>query len=152
MGGLGSGIPMGATPRRMVEECLTLDVNALVRDLGDLDRPAGGRLNWNGDARHATAAVDFEIIPDPKIGSILNLRYQISPSSRAVRRVCVPIRLQRTRPHLGGVRWWFTCPLTLDGRPCYRRVGTLHLPPGAFYFGCRHCHGLSYLSRRKQSI
>ncbi len=30
--------------------------------------------------------------------------------------------------------------------PCERRVGKLWLPPGAIYFGCRHCYGLTYRS------
>lgn len=152
MGGHGSGIPMGAVPRRTVEECPTLDVNALVRELGDLDRPAAGRLDWHGDAGGTTVAADFEFIPDPEIGPILRLHYSITAPPPPVRRVSVPIRLQPTYPHLGGIRWWLTCPLILDGRPCHRRVGTLHLPPGATYFGCRHCHGLTYLSRRKQRV
>jgi hypothetical protein len=31
-------------------------------------------------------------------------------------------------------------------RPCGRRVGKLYLPPGASYFGCRHCYELTYKS------
>jgi len=58
----------------------------------------------------------------------------------------LPIRLQATRPALGGRRWWFTCPLIADGVPCCRRVGKLYLPPGGRYFGCRHCHRLAYRS------
>ena len=42
-----------------------------------------------------------------------------------------------------------TCPLTVDGIPCGRRVGTLYLPSGMSYFGCRHCYNLSYKSRNK---
>jgi hypothetical protein len=30
----------------------------------------------------------------------------------------LPIRLQTTRPHLGGVRWWFTCPLIIGSAAC----------------------------------
>jgi len=54
--------------------------------------------------------------------------------------------LTTTRPHFGGLRWWFCCPLRVEGRPCGRRVGKLYLPPGGRYFGCRHCHGLTYTS------
>ena len=57
-------------------------------------------------------------------------------------RVC----LTTTRPRFGGLRWWFVCPLTKAGRPCTRRVGKLYLPPGGHYFGCRHCHDLTYES------
>jgi hypothetical protein len=37
-------------------------------------------------------------------------------------------------------------PLVVGGRPCGRRVGKLHLPPHGRYFGCRHCHDLTYAS------
>ena len=60
--------------------------------------------------------------------------------------IVLPIRLQTTRPHLGGVRWWFTCPLIVDGIACERRVAKLHLPPGSRHFGCRTCHDLTYRS------
>ena len=58
----------------------------------------------------------------------------------------LPVSLTRTYPHFGGVRWWFTCPLILDGERCGRRAGKLYLPPGAGHFGCRHCHDLTYRS------
>jgi len=59
------------------------------------------------------------------------------------------IQLVTTPCHLGGVRYWFICPLCHDGVPCGRRVGTLYCPPGAIYYGCRHCHKLSYESRNE---
>ena len=47
----------------------------------------------------------------------------------------------------GGVRWWFVCPLMIDGWwPCRRRVGKLYLPLGGRRFGCRHCYDLTYES------
>src|SRR5262249_20446743 len=54
--------------------------------------------------------------------------------------------LTTTRPRYGGLRWWFACPLAAGGRPCRRRVAKLYLPPQARYFGCRHCHELTYTS------
>ena len=56
------------------------------------------------------------------------------------------VHLTTTRPHFGGLRWWFLCPMTVNGRPCKRRVGNLYLPTPARYFGCRHCHNLTYTS------
>jgi len=48
--------------------------------------------------------------------------------------------LVRTRPHFGGVRWWFRCR-------CGLRVGRLYLPPsGGPTFACRTCHALTYRS------
>ena len=60
-----------------------------------------------------------------------------------------PILLRPTATHFGGLRWWFTCPLIVNGVACQRRVGKLYLPPRARYFGCRNCHRLSYRSSQK---
>lgn len=48
------------------------------------------------------------------------------------------IRLTPTRPHFGGVRWWFRCP------GCGRRCGKLYVPRVGDGPGCRRCHGLAY--------
>jgi hypothetical protein len=60
------------------------------------------------------------------------------------------IELVNTPCNLGGVRWWFICPLSRNGVYCGRRVGTLYCPPGGNYYGCRHCHNLSYESRNER--
>ena len=62
------------------------------------------------------------------------------------------VRLVTTPCHFGGVRWWFLCPLITNGVSCGRRVGTLYCPPGATYYGCRHCYNLTYESRNKRRL
>jgi hypothetical protein len=59
------------------------------------------------------------------------------------------VPLVTTPCHLGGARWWFICPLTKNGVYCGRRVGVLYRAPRADYYGCRHCHNLSYESRNE---
>ena len=54
------------------------------------------------------------------------------------------VSLITTPCNLGGVRYWFVCPLCKDGVYCGRRVGTLYLASVGNYFGCRHCYDLSY--------
>lgn len=49
----------------------------------------------------------------------------------------------------GGERWWYTCPLVVNGRSCSRRCRIVYMPPGAQYFGCRECHQLTYESRQR---
>ena len=49
----------------------------------------------------------------------------------------------------GGKRWWFICPLVVNGRACQRRCRIVYMPPGAKYFGCRECHQLTYESRQR---
>jgi hypothetical protein len=57
------------------------------------------------------------------------------------------VSLATTRPRFGGVRWWIVCPLVRKGVPCGRRVGKLYLR--GRYFGCRHCHELTYRSAQQ---
>ena len=54
-----------------------------------------------------------------------------------------------TRCNYGGKRWWFICPLVVNGRSCQRRCRIVYLPPEAEYFGCRECHRLTYESRQR---
>ena len=62
------------------------------------------------------------------------------------------ISLTTTPCHFGGVRYWFICPLSINGVYCGRRVGTLHIASGGDYFGCRHCYDLSYESRNESRL
>ncbi len=54
------------------------------------------------------------------------------------------IQLTTTKCNYGGRRFWFTCPLSVDGKYCSRRVGVLYKPPYIDYFGCRGCLKLAY--------
>jgi len=55
------------------------------------------------------------------------------------------VYLTSTPCYFGGRRWWFICPLVNTEHACNRRVGILYLADG-IYFGCRHCHNLTYKS------
>lgn len=57
-------------------------------------------------------------------------------------------RLVWTSCHYGGRRWWFICPLVVNGQVCNRRVGVLYLANDKC-FGCRHCYNLTYWSCRR---
>ena len=57
------------------------------------------------------------------------------------------VRLVTTTPTYGGLRWWFICPLVINGVECNRRVRKLYLY--GRYFGCRHCHNLTYRSSQE---
>ena len=53
------------------------------------------------------------------------------------------IYLAPTRPHLGGLRWWFMCP------QLNRSVRTLYLPRSGRHFWSRHAYDLAYASQRE---
>src|SRR5262249_21329043 len=48
-----------------------------------------------------------------------------------------------TRPHFGGLRWWFVCP------HLNRRVRKLYLPLGGRHFWSRRAYELVYASQRE---
>ena len=144
MGGPGSG-RYWDRKRTTVEDCLTLEINRLVRE--GLVRPwiSGSRVWTNTFTGKRTASVGYQV--EPVEGDDLILRLLYTPTIRGEKReVDPPIYLTTTRLHFGGVRWWLTCALIVRGVECSRRVTKLHLPPGAKYFGCRHCHDLTYQS------
>lgn len=89
----------------------------------------------------------FEL-PDPEFARI---RRQFEPSwdrqlakftatwsdGRETRHV---IEMVTTRPHFGGVRYWFLCP------HCERRFGKLYAPASGILM-CRVCLSMAYLSQ-----
>ena len=137
MGGLGSGNWYRYDKKTTVEESLTL----AMRDLrGRLYPRSAGTLTWSR-AEKVTASIGFFVTWDADEPTLtLHYRWQDSED------IQVPFRLQTTPTQFGGERWWFTCPLIVGGVACNRRVSKVYLPPGAQYFGCRRCHGLTYQS------
>lgn len=55
------------------------------------------------------------------------------------------VPLKTTPCYFGGRRYWFICPLSINGIYCGKRVGVLY--KGGDYFGCRQCYNLTYNSR-----
>ncbi len=64
------------------------------------------------------------------------------------KRLDCKIELVSTPCYYGGHRWWFICPLVVNGNVCGRRVGVLYLGDGE-YFGCMHCYDLAYLCQKE---
>ncbi len=143
MGGPGSGEWDRWNVKTTVEECISIDVKQLARERA-LRFGTWGSVNWgNGDVM----SVALQTVLGPAGDRVLQVSYVWQDSEEGdPEDIVIPIRLQTTQPHLGGVRWWFTCPLIVDGVACERRVGRLHLPPGDRYFGCQICHDLTYRS------
>lgn len=146
MGGWGSGRRW--LTKTTVEECLTLDINRLVKDgllYADID--TSGTLTWrNTRTGKEVAQCAFGVNTIDPSSSWIRVSYSLEERGAII---SYKIGLQTTRPNFGGVRWWFTCPLSKNGVPCKRRVAHLHIPPGDEYFGCRHCYDLTYTSCRE---
>jgi hypothetical protein len=150
MGGPGSGSHYHwwrSSKKTTVEVCKSLDANRWMRE--GILKPGVcfvGSWRWvyqGGRENSITFEVDAR---DPVLPS-LRLSYTITRrGDERGESLDYSVELTTTRPRFGGLRWWFVCPLVVNGQPCGRRVGKLYLPPGGRHFGCRHCHELTYTS------
>lgn len=137
--------------RYTVEQCLCLGMNDL-KKIGLLKQKPGSFrvVSWTD----CTGQEKAKILCSPrgfKSGYIaLRLIYTVTNSVPETRDVDSVIPLVTTPCNFGGVRYWFICPLTVNGRECNRRVAKLYLPPSGIYFGCRHCYNLTYRSCRER--
>ena len=131
MGGLGSGTWCRRRRKQTCDDSLSVKVGDF---RGQIFPDASGSLRLV-----SMVEVGFRIIwnPDP----VVYLNYFVGSFE-----VSLPVLLQTTPAQFGGQRWWFTCPLMVDGEGCNRRVGKLYLPRGSKCFGCRQCFDLSYKS------
>jgi len=143
MGGSGSGnrFNHGFNGRKdTVEDCRTIDAGRWTRE-GVIKAGAcqTGFRQWTcgGDTFTIHYTAQASDLAEPRLSLWYSWRGEW---------VAYTAGLTATRPHFGGLRWWFRCPLVRGGRPCGRRVGKLHMPPGSRNFGCRQCHGLTYTS------
>jgi len=146
MGGYGSGQRFGYV-KSLIEDSYKLSMKPLKENIKRVDLSGVsfyGDLQWSIAGRKV-ADISYRILKD---GGEISIWLIYLIKSRALDLSC-PVPIQTTAPPFGGRRYWFTCPLVLNGRSCQRRVGMLFLPPGGNYFGCRHCHDLTYTSCRE---
>jgi hypothetical protein len=130
-----------------VEDCVSIDANRWTRagiQKADV-HTAGSRLLT--DRSGSVFTVNYEVDTLNLACPSVRLWYSwVWTATRQHGLADYRVSLSATQPRFGGLRWWFLCPLIVKGRPCNRRVGKLYLPPRAHYFGCRHCHELTYRS------
>ena len=152
MGGFGSGKKGGwwGEKKAVVEDCLSLDANRWTRQ-GILKAGVvrAGSWRWTYSSG-GSFSVSYDVNTLEPVAPSVRLSYWWVWSGCKERQSAeYAVRLTTTRPRFGGLRWWFVCPLTVDGVACTRRVGKLYLPPGARYYGCRRCHRLTYRSSQE---
>lgn len=143
MGGVFSG--RRASKKRVVESCHAIDTAEFNRwGVLKVGTERAGTLEWRRGGETAPAAsVGYTLGVESTTG-VLRVRYQVGQPGQSFE---YPIRLVTTGCHLGGVRWWFICPLVVNGTACGRRARKLYLSGN--YFGCRHCHRLAYRSSQQ---
>jgi hypothetical protein len=144
MGGPGSGnrYHWWRSKKDTVEGCRQLDANRWARErLFKAGAHRFGEWSWYyGDEKEPRSSISYEVNTVDAVPWV-RLFYTLTASQE---KLDYRVRLATTQPHFGGLRWWFCCPLSVHGVACGRRVGKLYLH--GRYFGCRHCHGLTYRS------
>jgi hypothetical protein len=139
MGGSGSG--WQGPKRDVVEDCLVLSIDDLMRE-GALVPGAFRRGLWRWTRNGAPdASVCFESDLRNKASAWVQLQFTAEHGT-----VDRYTWLTRTSPHFGGTRWWFRCPILNI------RVAKLYLPPGARLFASRRAHGLTYRSCQQSGM
>src|SRR5262245_8725704 len=134
MGGSGSGCSYHwwrPAKKRTVEGCRFLDANRWMREgilAADVSR-IGGWVWYTDETRsEQTSSINYEVCTLVGERPWVRLFYTFTDSKD---QIDYRIRLVTTRPQFGGCRWWFVCPLVVNGQECGRRVGKVYLPPGA---------------------
>jgi len=133
--------------KKTVENCLTIDIPYLTK-YGYFCGHKDGRVAWsrNGE-KIASIGVTVSVTDDEGYIKFNHTTTHRSTGDKSENDYNAA--LTSTPCHFGGERYWFICPLTINGNYCGRRVGTLYKAPGANYYGCRHCYNLSYESRNE---
>ena len=133
-----------------VDEVRSMDILDLQRK-NVFTRGAGitRTASWsrNGDV---VASIAYQVEAAENGPSGLRFIYTIPNNNTGVKKgynYIIPV--VSTPCNYGGKRWWFICPLVVNGRSCQRRCRIVYMPPGSEYFGCRECHKLTYESRQR---
>ena len=148
MGGYGSGRWGWHTKKTTVEDCRHIDAVRWQREgILRIGTHQCGSWHWRDPQTGADrASIGYEVRAVKFFGACLRLFYTWDKQAQSLN---YHVRLVATRPNFGGLRWWFVCPLVVNGRACGRRVRKLYLAPGCSYFGCRHCLNLTYTSAQE---
>ncbi len=108
-----------------------------------------GRIKWTNPFGEEIGSIGIKTNINMSRGE-LYLHYNwVNNSTGENQELNYPVILVPSFCHFGGRRWWFICPLQVNGAYCGKRIGRLYLPPNAKYFGCRHCYNLTYESCRR---
>jgi len=133
-----------------VEQATQLSIFKL-KEFGLLRGYCASTLTWthkaSGKQNSIGITVDIEDEPYVKVNYTITDRTTGKKTDYDYK-----ISLTTTPCHFGSVRYWFICPLSVNGVYCGRRTGTLYLASGGNYFGCRHCYDLSYESRNESRL
>ena len=103
-----------------------------------------GGIEWNNNWADKRSSIHL-VVYSSQNDKYANLSYTQTDNSGDERYFDYNVKIVTTPCYFGGYRYWFICPLTVNGQVCGRRVAKLY--KAGNYFGCRHCQGLTYSSK-----
>src|SRR4051812_2231419 len=121
MGGLGSGGWYRYDSKPTVEQVRSIHTTRWVRAgiIGPPGLSVGSWLWKDKESDEVLSAISYTVETFEGGSGVLTLRYRVS---RTEEDFDYRVRLVTTLPHLGGLRWWFVCPIIKNDVPCRRRV------------------------------
>jgi len=102
-----------------------------------------GSISWTrGNTGEVVASIKYQAnMCDPE-NAWLRLMYSATNDGETTAQD-YRVEMTTTRPHFGGVRWWFLCPMS------YRRVRCLYIVGRSERFACRKFLRLAYQVQRE---
>jgi len=136
--------------KNRVDEVRSIDILDLQREKV-FSRGQGSiwTSSWSRNGE-VVASISYRVETEENGPSGLRFMYAITDQDTGEKKdynYIIPV--VATPCNYGGKRWWYVCPLVVDGHSCRRRCRIVYMPPGAEYFGCRECHRLTYESRQR---
>jgi len=133
--------------RLTVEECNSITTKLLNKHNCFDGRIHSGGMSWTRGGEKI-GDISFEV---STYGGDDYIQFQYTHTDRYTgekTELDYKAQLTWTPCNFRGRRWWFICPLVVNGRECNRRVGVLYLGNGK-HFGCRNCHNLTYRCQKE---
>lgn len=134
--------------RLTTDECKKISISFLKEHNYFSDIDLSGLMTWSKNGKQiASIAVRTD-----SSNNYVQLKYtHTNNQTEENTDIDYKIRLTTTQCNYGKERYWFECPLIIDGKSCNRRVGVLYLPNYSKYFGCRHCYNLTYTCQKEHN-
>lgn len=131
MGGRGSGRRSSYSGKAETSDSMPLDIRKITRK-GLLVPGNSFSWQWLVNDREV-AGISIRVDSQSVV-----LSYSMKSTGEVVEQ---RVQTQTSPCHLGGQRYWFTCPR------CGKRVAVLYAP--GRYFACRLCGGLAYATQKE---
>lgn len=138
--------------KTVADNLIEIKISYLKKE-GFLNGYQSSHMSWSSYWGTSIIGVEVEIPyklqyrQDDSTLPYMRLRYTQTDDEGNKKDFDYKVELITTPCKFGGQRFWFTCPLTVNGKVCGRRVGVLF--KAGDYFGCRHCYNLAYEVQNK---